>query len=352
MIAVIGGVQTTVRVKLAIPERDMEKQKKQDEDAVLAAGLDVEAAGGEESPEDARFRHYYEQKMREQAGENYWDSMGLGVKDFGGYPPVAPGENTDIRVTSSGCSYNVAKYLGEKIDTAFISVMGDDTLGTAAKAELAARGVDISGVKTLHASTAVGVEVANPMGDLEFARENMALLTELTPEYVESCGEILAKADAIFMDGTLPEETMKYISDNYSDKCPIYFDPASIHGGSVFARSGAKAACIMPGRMEAEAISGLQVLGMDQLMAAGNAFESMGIPQTVITLKMGGLYYKDAAEAGIIKPENPLSFGDTKGAGDVLSAELVYHLVSGAGLREAAEGAVAAAGEYIAELNR
>ena len=50
MIAVIGGVQTTVRVKLAIPERDMEKQKKQDEDAVLAAGLDVEAAGGEESP--------------------------------------------------------------------------------------------------------------------------------------------------------------------------------------------------------------------------------------------------------------------------------------------------------------
>lgn len=60
MIAVIGGVQTTVRVKLAIPERDMEKQKKQDEDAVLAAGLDVEAAGGEESPEDARFRHYYE----------------------------------------------------------------------------------------------------------------------------------------------------------------------------------------------------------------------------------------------------------------------------------------------------
>ena len=61
MIAVVGGVKTLVNVKMTPPERDLEKQKKQDEDALIAAGINMDnlAGGGEaveESPEDARFR--------------------------------------------------------------------------------------------------------------------------------------------------------------------------------------------------------------------------------------------------------------------------------------------------------
>ena len=40
MIAVIGGVQVGVDVRLMPPKRDMELQKKQDEEALRQAGID------------------------------------------------------------------------------------------------------------------------------------------------------------------------------------------------------------------------------------------------------------------------------------------------------------------------
>ena len=52
MIAVIGGVQVGVDVRLQPPKRDVELQKKQDEDALRQAGIDPETgmdmtAGGQ-----------------------------------------------------------------------------------------------------------------------------------------------------------------------------------------------------------------------------------------------------------------------------------------------------------------
>lgn len=350
MIAVIGGVKTTVSVKMALPERDVEKQKKQDEEALLNAGIDINGMGGaEEDSEDARFKRYYEAKMREQAAENYWDQVGLGGSDFGGYPVMAPDEDTDIRVTSSGCAYSVARLLGERAEVAFVSVVGNDALGMAAMCELEKAGADISGMKVSRGATPVGVELHNVVGDLQFLRENNAMMEEISPAFIEESAEILDRADIIFLDGSLSVETMNYISEKYADRCRICFDPASIQGGSRFAESRLKAHLVMPGRMEAEAMTGLQILGMDQLMAAGMALEERGVDRTIITLKGGGLYYREGTEAEIIKPEQVLSFADTTGAGDVLSAEVVYQLSQGAGLSEAAKAAMAKTAEYLKE---
>ena len=100
--------------------------------------------------------------------------------------------------------------------------------------------------------------------------------------------------------------------------------------------------------MEAEAMSGQQVLGMDQLMAAGDAFEERGVERVIITLKGGGLYYKEGTCSGIIKPERKLTFAETRGAGDVLSAAVVAASAGGAESLEAAAGAgIEAAAEFL-----
>ena len=361
MIAVIGGVKTTVRVKMAPPERDIEKQRKQDEEALLAAGIDIskmrqedtgKGSSEEKDPLDARFEAYYQQKMQEQANENYWNQVGLGAKDFGGYAPVAADEDTDIQVSCNGCAYNVARILVPKTEVAFVSAVGNDALGLAAKCELEAAGVDISAVKTLGGATPVGVEIVNVIGDLDFARENMKLAKEITPKLIDEAAGVLDKAKAIFVDGSISSEALSYISEKYEGKCPIYFDPASIQGGYAFAESSLKADCVMPGRMEAEAMSSQQVLGLDQLMSAGEAFEARGTSRTIITLKGGGLYYKEGPESGIIKPEQQFPpTTETKGAGDVLSAQLVLELMNGADFKTAAEAAVAAAVDFIKEAN-
>ena len=173
----------------------------------------------------------------------------------------------------------------------------------------------------------------------------------LTPEVIDGNAGVLDEAEIIFVDGTVPARTLDYISENYSCKSRIFFDPGSIAGGLRFAESDMKAHCVLPGRMEAEAMSGQQVLGMDQLMAAGQAFEERGVERVIITLKGGGLYYKEGTISGLIKPERKLTFAETKGAGDVLTAAVIAASAAGEESLEAAAGAgIGAAAEYLRDV--
>ena len=328
MIAVVGAVLVEVDVRLMPPKRDVELQKKQDEEALRQAGIDP--AGNDRSAGGQKlegFSQYYERTMRQQASENYWNEVGAGGNQFGGYDPVVAEKDTEIRVSNSGCAYNIAR------------------------CELENAGVDTAGIKVTACSTPVSVEIHNIIGELQFQRENSTAMEMLTPQMIDECAAILEEADAIVVDGTVPAETLNYISDRYSDKSRIFFDPGSIAGGSRFAESKLKAYCVLPGRMEAEAMSGQQVLGMDQLMAAGDAFEERGVEKVIITLKGGGLYYKEGTQSGLIKPDRKLTFAETKGAGDVLTAAVVAASARGEEKLEAAAGAgMGAAAEFLKDV--
>lgn len=354
MIAVIGAVLVEVDVRLMPPKRDVELQKRQDEEALRQAGIDPAgsdmSAGGQKLE---GFSQYYERTMRQQASENYWNEVGVGGSQFGGYDPVVAEKDTEIRVSNSGCAYNIARYLaadhGEEV--AFISVVGDDAFGLAARCELEGAGVDVSGIKLTDGSTPVSVEIHNIIGELQFQRENSTAMELLTPQMIEEYAAVLEKAEAIVVDGTVPAETLNYISDQYAGKSRIFFDPGSIAGGSRFAESELRAYCVLPGRMEAEAMSGQQVLGMDQLMAAGDAFEERGVERVIITLKGGGLYYKEGTQSGLIKPERKLTFAETKGAGDVLTAAVVAASAKGEeGLEAAAGAGMEAAAAFLKDV--
>ena len=342
MIAVIGAIMVSVDVRLRPPERDVQLQKKQDDEALRQAGVEPDG-----------FSQYYERTMRQQASENYWDEVGLGGNKFGGYDPVVAEKDTDIRVTNSGCAYHVAEHLAAEHgkEVKIISVIGNDAFGTAAKYELENAGVDVSCIRTVNGSTPVSVEIHNIIGELQFQRENSCVMELLTPDVIDENAGVLEEADIIFADGTIPAETLDYLSENYSSKSRIFFDPGSIEGGIRFASCGMKAYCVLPGRMEAEAMSGLQVLGMDQLMAAGEAFEERGVERVIITLKGGGLYYKEGTRSGIIKPKRKLTFAETKGAGDVLTAAVIAASErEGESLEAAAGAGIDAAAEFLKDV--
>lgn len=363
MIAVIGAVCVGVDVRLMPPKRDIELQKKQDDEALRLAGIDPDmgmdqTAGGQKLE---GFSQYYERTMRAQANESYWDKVGLTGGQFGGYEPVVDDNKTDIRVKNTGCAFQVAKYLAADhgADVRYISVVGDDAFGLAAKCDLEQAGVDIRGISTVQAPTPVSVEIHNIIGDLQFLRENTAAMDMLTTEMIDECREVLESADAIFVDGSVPAETLSYISEQYADKSKIYFDPGSVGGGMRFRESSMKAYCVLPGRMEAEAMSGQQVLGMDQLMSAGQAFEDRGVEKVIITLKGGGVYYKEGTASGILKPERKLTFAETRGAGDALTAAVIAAdasasdsgaLGAGGSLEEAAAAGMAAAAEFLKDV--
>lgn len=199
--------------------------------------------------------------------------------------------------------------------------------------------------------TSVRVVVRNFLGDVEFWRVDERILKEITPERLARQQEKFARAGLVFADGSLPVEAIRWIGEFCrKEGLPLYFDPSSPEGSGRGADALAYFRGIMPGRREAETMSGLGILSTDQLMAAGAYFAEKGIERTVITMKGGGLYYKEGLEEGVLRPARMLRYAETGGAGDVVTAELLDGFASGRPMGEAAQAAMDAAAEYLADV--
>lgn len=260
-------------------------------------------------------------------------------------------QGDDVTIESNGSAFSIACHLAEMgKDVALASVVADDAMGLAVREQLKAIGVDVSNVRTAEGSTPVQVELLNVLKDPQMVFGNSKLYETMTPEMAEGWSELFDNAEAIVVDGNLPKETLEYIAGKYGNKdgVKLFFDPAS-HAGAVNSRDILGSFyCIMPGRVEAEAMVRDTVLSAEQLMEAGEFFEKKGVDKTIITIKGGGLYYKAGAVAGMLKPERVLSFADTSGAGDVVSAAVVAADLDGKSIEEIGQFAMQKAAEFLA----
>lgn len=263
---------------------------------------------------------------------------------------IAPREEDSMILESGGCGANIALHLAEQgYDVELISAVGDDSLGAAVVNRLAGAGVGTEGVAKLDGLTAVNVDFLNILGDLNFTSRNTTIIKNITPEFLKKREAILERAEIIVIDGTLPAETIEYIAERYggSDEVKLFYDPAMIHGGYKARKIIERFYCVLPGRMEAEAMTSKTVLSQEQIMEAGKFFCEKGVTKTVITIKGGGLYYREGDKEGILRPERMLSFGNTSGAGDVVSAAVIAGTAEGKDIEEIAKEAMAKAAEFL-----
>lgn len=346
MIVVIGGVQAAVRIDMTMPKAP--------------------------DPKDAS-----------QSGISPWEREAYGEGGrFGGMQMMPSGDPSKDRISVyfSGCAYHTARLLaGKGRSVSFVSVVGEDPLGLAAISELQRAGVDTAHIRMLDAFTAqanvqamqqegpdaagtvanglirqsmtsVKVEAKNFLGDTEFWREDDRMQEELTVEQIRESLPLLQGAELVFADGGMPEETLQWIASVCRDAgVRLYLDPASMKGGARAAAVMDGLYGIMPGRQEAEVMSQQQILSEDELMQAGAFFAEQGIRQIVITMKGGGLYYKEGMDEGILRPLRRLRFSETVGAGDVVTAELLHAYADGKPMAEAAQMAMDAAAAHLAD---
>lgn len=345
MITIAGGIQAVVRIDMTMPGKPEPEQSQP-----------------EISP--------WEQEAYGQGGR------------FGSMTSIPSGDPSKDRITVSfsGCGYTTAKRLADQgIPVSYISVVGDDPMGMAAVADLERSGVDTSGIITIRelsqqeeteengvqpvaaaaipghlagSLTSVKVIAKNFLGDTEFWRADERILKELTPQRMQEKADLIRKADLVFADGDLPAEAIRWIAEFCRQEGrELYFDPSSLQGADRGAELLEYFTGIMPGRREAELLSGLDILGTDQLMAAGAHFEGKGIRRIIVTMKGGGIYYKEGPEEGVIRPQRVLRFGETSGAGDVATAALLRAYAEDLSIREAAESAMEAAALYLSDVS-
>lgn len=342
MIVAIGVAKAKVKVKLGIPEK-----KEMPHESEMMEGMSQEMGCA------------YEEAMRSR--EQLWEGVGREQGVFGGYDSVASGNGDEITTEFTGTAYNVACHLAKDGNPAkaeepvtFISLAGKDIMGEALIGELDEIGVDTSCIKRVAGKTPIEVEVVNFLNDLQFSRYNGGIEGEFAPEIIKEYGDIIAKASAVVVDGTLPEETISYISSEYGDKVKIIFDPGSFPGAEKvkLRKSDALAGmyCVVPGRMEAEAICGRSILGRDELAAAAGLLEDKGVAMAVITMKGGGLYYRSKDGEDIMRPQRVLKFAEPEGAGDLLTAAVARGFARNLSSEIVCQEAMDAVGKYLEDV--
>jgi len=264
---------------------------------------------------------------------------------------ISKGQRHDSSITMefSGTGMNIVRRLaalGE--DVAFVSLTGSDFAGRTAVSELRSAGVDVSGVcLSEEVDTGAGISVIDIMEDPEYAfyGKNPEMLMDA--EFFAPLIDELNTADIVAADGGLTAGAIGYLLENLD--VPVFFDPMSIAGAERARDIAGGFTIVKPNRIEAEAMTGMQILSEEQLEAAGSSLAGKGISEVFITLGAGGVYYRSAEEQGTIRPGRIFS-GEKGGTGDAFSAALLSARVRGMGTAAAAEYAMSEAAAAFAEI--
>lgn len=230
-------------------------------------------------------------------GEISIENRPLGQLQFG---PENPGT---ISVFCRNKAWNLALELandGCQVD--FISVAGNDFAGLAMRTQLDKLGVRVEHFHLIEGKdTAAKHEILNLLDQPEMEFQNGEVFDNMTKEMIDQAAERISSADCILLETRFPEELIRYVATTFST-IPILLLPDSEESAAKAKTILHQIKGILTGRREAEVLSGLSILSEEELMHAGEWFFQKGLGQVFFDLGFGGLYYKDRADAGIVRP--------------------------------------------------
>jgi ribokinase len=107
---------------------------------------------------------------------------------------------------------------------------------------------------------------------------------------------------------------------------------------------------VTPNESEAEALTGIPVIGPESAAAAAGRLLEMGARAAVVTLGSQGALYRDSAQTLHVPPMAAGPVVDTTGAGDAFNGGLAVALAEGRGVADALRMATATAALKITRL--
>jgi pseudouridine kinase len=235
-----------------------------------------------------------------------------------------------VTFTPGGVARNIAHNLATLgVNTALISVIGNDAPGEIAFKAAGDAGVDLSMALRSDAATGAYVALLDEAGELISAVNDMRILESLKPDHLERHSANLAAAKYIVVDCNVSTEVLEWLALHYGGK--LIVEPVSVAKSQKL-----KAA------LEKHEIF-LATPNRDQLAALGNDLHSRGLRNLVIHLGREGAFASTVNDQRRIPSFAASLVRDVTGAGDAAVAGLVYGLLKGYGLFDAARFGQAAA---------
>jgi pseudouridine kinase len=242
---------------------------------------------------------------------------------------------------------NVAENLARLgMETILITSVGEDTPG-----RQLLRQVSQSGVNVEYALAADGfqsgsyVAVLDEAGNLHLALDDMRVIDAITSQHLRDCQTLFQQAAAVVLDANLPPKTLKTaVSLAGRSKVPIAADPTSVALAPRLAPHLEKLWLVTPNEAEAEALCPHPVPHADREIAldAARHLVSEGVDIAIITMAEYGVGYATAEVSGHV-PAMPTTIVDPTGAGDALTAAVIFALLNDIPIDEAVRLGVSAA---------
>ncbi len=252
-----------------------------------------------------------------------------------------------IRSSFGGVARNVAENLarlGEEVN--LISVVGEDEPGDRLLQTLLEAGVNTDAVlRTSNFPTGVYLGVVNTSGALQFALDDMRLIAAITPAYIRKHEDLIRQASILFIDANLSKEVLRTVmSLARRFKLPVCADPTSAALADRLKTYLNRLYLITPNGAEASIYCDpdLKINTRHQALEAAKHLVSQGVGIAIITLAEQGLCYATSETNGYI-PAIRTDIIDPTGAGDALSAAVIFALLNGISVDDAVRLGVSAA---------
>ncbi len=256
-----------------------------------------------------------------------------------------------LRFSHGGVARNVAENLARLgTEAILISAVGDDTQGEQLLDRLRSAGVNVDHVVVVpETPTGYYLAVLGEDGTLHVGLDDMGLIDALSPGHLEELKDLFSQASLLFVDANLPSRTLAAaVRLAARQKTPIAADPTSASLAQNLTGYLDKLWLITPNEAEAGVLCPHAVPHADISMAlsAARHLISRGVDIAIITMAEFGVGYASAEGSGHL-PAVRTEIVDPTGAGDALTAAVIFALLNGIPLDEAVRLGLSAAAHTL-----
>lgn len=252
-----------------------------------------------------------------------------------------------IRSSFGGVARNVAENLarlGQPVS--LITAIGQDEVGDRLIQRLDEAGVNTDAIlRVPEHETGSYLAVIDKVGELQFALDDMSAMEELSSEHLREHIDLFKSSALLFLDANLIPRTLRTaMSLARQARLPVCADPTSVALAERLRRYLARILLVTPNSAESSILCHppLKVEDHHQALTAAKCLVGQGVGIALITLAEQGLCYATSETSGYI-PAVRTEIIDPTGAGDALSATVMFALLNGIPLDDAVRLGVSAA---------
>jgi pseudouridine kinase len=258
-----------------------------------------------------------------------------------------------VQISVGGGARNVAENLARLgTPTALLSVVCQDDFGRTIMRQTEHAGVDTDHMLiSCEQHSAAYMALQSAERALLVALDDTTAISALTPEYISDHASLLEQARMVVIDANVPLETAEtLLAICRAAGIPVALEPVA-YAPALRYRPLAGAFYLMtPNGVEAQALTGLPVSDTAQGALAAKQLVAAGVQIAIITLGHAGLVYATPEANGYV-PSIEGDIIDPTGAGDALTAAVVYALLNDIPVDEAVRLGVSAASLTLASTD-